>query len=69
MKFCKDCRWCRELVPGAGADLFVCTHPAAVRRHLDLVTGEERASSPQCRHERELGKCGMDGKNFEPKQP
>jgi hypothetical protein len=60
MKFCKDCRLAVKELD------WTCHHPDAAHRELDLVTGERRLNRSFCHYERQIGKCGVDAKNWQP---
>ena len=55
MKFCKDCIHCVGLADGGKCEL---------AEMVDLVTGKVGLFG--CSAERNFGKCGKEGKNFQP---
>lgn len=75
-RFCKDCRWVtwpwKNIRDNAGA---MCIHPSVIKpgdEEPDPVTGAKRVALPGtfCDMERRpSGRCGPDGKNWEPVAP
>jgi hypothetical protein len=74
-RLCKDCpriTWPWRHIRDSGGAL--CTHPSVPAPHAkpDLVTGRERTPLPGtfCDMERgKYGRCGPDGKLWEPRSP
>jgi hypothetical protein len=60
MKFGKDCWFAVKELD------WKCHHPDAAQSELDLVTGENRINRSYCQYERQIGKCGVDAKNWQP---
>jgi len=66
MKFCRDCRHAPNL-PIEDSDRWMCSHPKAVLRRTDLVSGRDMVVPLTCKQARNLGPCDEDARFFEPR--